>query len=367
MDMVLRAHILPLTNVAFNKSGSSFITGSYDRTCKVWDTASGEELHTLEGHHNAVYAIQFNNPYGTLIATGSMDTTAKLWDIQSVEEALTLSGHAAEIISLSFNTTGDRLITGSFDHTVSVWEIPSGRRIHTLIGHRGEISSAQINWDCSLIATASMDTSCKVQYMQNLCLGITNIRHILAPDLYVQCFGCWLLWDSLNGKCVATLTGHEDEVLDVTFDTTRQLVATASADVRDPQLDQPHITHLNVGISGIQTSRSPCIWPPLDFRFGSLSALVWGGTARVYSASSRKCLAKLEGHEGEISKICINAQGNRILTASSDKTSRLWDPHTGECLQVLKGHTDEIFSCAFNYEGNTIITGSKDNTCRIWR
>ena len=42
----------------------SFITGSYDRTCKLWDTASGEELHTLEGHRNVVYAIAFNNPYG---------------------------------------------------------------------------------------------------------------------------------------------------------------------------------------------------------------------------------------------------------------------------------------------------------------
>ncbi len=64
---MLRAHILPLTNVAFNKSGSSFITGSYDRTCKVWDTASGEELHTLEGHRNVVYAIAFNNPYGFVL------------------------------------------------------------------------------------------------------------------------------------------------------------------------------------------------------------------------------------------------------------------------------------------------------------
>lgn len=93
---VLRAHILPLTNVAFNKSGSwyvlqlkvllytlsfppfplspplplpsplSFITGSYDRTCKVWDTNAGEELFTLEGHRNVVYAIAFNNPYGSV-------------------------------------------------------------------------------------------------------------------------------------------------------------------------------------------------------------------------------------------------------------------------------------------------------------
>ena len=45
----------------------SFITGSYDRTCKIWDTLSGEELHTLEGHRNVVYAIGFNNPFGLVV------------------------------------------------------------------------------------------------------------------------------------------------------------------------------------------------------------------------------------------------------------------------------------------------------------
>lgn len=41
-----------------------FITGSYDRTCKVWDTESGEDVLTLEGHKNVVYCIAFNNPFG---------------------------------------------------------------------------------------------------------------------------------------------------------------------------------------------------------------------------------------------------------------------------------------------------------------
>ena len=61
---VLRAHLLPLTNCAFNKSGDKFITGSYDRTCKVWDTNSGEELLSLDEHTNVVYTMAFNNPYG---------------------------------------------------------------------------------------------------------------------------------------------------------------------------------------------------------------------------------------------------------------------------------------------------------------
>ena len=52
-------------------TGDKFITGSYDRTCKVWNTVSGDELLTLEGHRNVVYAIAFNNPYGDKIITGS--------------------------------------------------------------------------------------------------------------------------------------------------------------------------------------------------------------------------------------------------------------------------------------------------------
>merc|ERR1711924_550949 len=74
-----------------------------------------------------------------------------------------------------------------------------------------------------------------------------------------------------------------------------------------------------------------------------------------------------DGHQGEISKVGFNPPGNKIITASSDRTCRVWDVENGDNLQVLEGHTDEIFSAAFNYEGDTIITGSKDNTCRVWK
>lgn len=48
---VLRAHVLPLTNCAFNKSGDRFITGSYDRTCKVrWTLhAAGKSRLVTQG------------------------------------------------------------------------------------------------------------------------------------------------------------------------------------------------------------------------------------------------------------------------------------------------------------------------------
>jgi dynein assembly factor with WDR repeat domains 1 len=107
--------LLPLTNCAFNKSGDKFITGSYDRTCKVWDTKTGEEMLSLEEHTNVVYTMAFNNPYGDKIVTGSFDRTAKIWDSTTGQRYHTLKGHKMEIVCLSFDPHGMLVATGSMD------------------------------------------------------------------------------------------------------------------------------------------------------------------------------------------------------------------------------------------------------------
>ncbi|XP_009989269.1 PREDICTED: dynein assembly factor with WDR repeat domains 1 [Tauraco erythrolophus] len=280
---VLRAHILPLTDVAFNKSGSRFITGSYDRTFKVWDTASGKELRTLEGHRNVVYAIAFNNPYGDKIATGSFDKTCKLWSVETGKCYHTFRGHNAEIVCLSFNLRSTLVATGSMDTTAKLWDIEKGEEIVTLSGHSAEIIALSFNTTGDRIVTGSFDHTVRV-------------------------------WD--------------------------------------------------VGTDRLQWSMfyvDICIHILEVFQQKPLKR-----SARVYNEETKKCIAKLEGHGGEISKVCFNPKGNHVLTASSDKTARLWNADTGQGLQILEGHTDEIFSCAFNYKGNIIITASKDNTCRTW-
>lgn len=99
----------------------SFITGSYDRTCKVWDTTSGEELHTLEGHRNVVYAIAFNNPFGSAIAIycacikiGSMSTSLTKYYLQ-FHVCTVLKYHCS-----CFLPSRDKIATGSFDKTCKV-------------------------------------------------------------------------------------------------------------------------------------------------------------------------------------------------------------------------------------------------------
>ncbi len=83
---------------------------------------TGEELLTLDGHRNVVYAIAFNNPYGNKIITGSFDKTCKLWDASTGALQHTYRGHATEIVCLSFNLCGSHIATGSMDNTSRLWD-----------------------------------------------------------------------------------------------------------------------------------------------------------------------------------------------------------------------------------------------------
>ena len=103
LKKTLRCHELPLTNCAFNKNGNMFITGSYDRTCIIWDTETGNLLQKLSGHQNVVYTISFNLPYANKVGTGSFDHTAKIWNVADGKCDTTFSGHEMEVVCLQFD------------------------------------------------------------------------------------------------------------------------------------------------------------------------------------------------------------------------------------------------------------------------
>ena len=66
-------------SVAFSPDGQSILSGSDDKTIKLWDKGSGKMLKSFEGHSNSVMSVAFS-PDGQSILSGSCDKTIKLWD-----------------------------------------------------------------------------------------------------------------------------------------------------------------------------------------------------------------------------------------------------------------------------------------------
>ena len=106
----------------------------HDRTVKVWDLTSGQELRTLAGHTDGVSSVAVSAD-GRLALSGSDDRTVKVWDLTSGQELRTLAGHAGWVKSVAVSADGRLALSGSSDSTVKVWDLTSGQELRTLAGH----------------------------------------------------------------------------------------------------------------------------------------------------------------------------------------------------------------------------------------
>ena len=100
-------------SASFSPDGSRIVTGSEDRTAKVWDATTGAEVLTLKGHTGRVNSASFS-PDGSRIVTASRDGTAKVWDATTGAEVRHPQGaHRHASRSASFSPDGSRVVTAS--------------------------------------------------------------------------------------------------------------------------------------------------------------------------------------------------------------------------------------------------------------
>ncbi|KAA0702027.1 Lissencephaly-1 -like protein A [Triplophysa tibetana] len=103
------------------KPGPFLLSGSRDKTIKMWDVSTGMCLMTLVGHDNWVRGVLVH-PGGKFIMSCADDKTLRIWDYKNKRCMKTLSAHEHFVTSLDFHKSAPYVITGSVDQTVKVWE-----------------------------------------------------------------------------------------------------------------------------------------------------------------------------------------------------------------------------------------------------
>ena len=115
------AHSHIVTCLTISADGKYLISGSRDKTIKIWNLETAELLHILKGHRDGVDAIALS-PDGEIIASGSADNTIKIWHLQTGKLLATFRGHSSAVTALLFTPYGNKLISGSLDCTIKIWQ-----------------------------------------------------------------------------------------------------------------------------------------------------------------------------------------------------------------------------------------------------
>jgi WD40 repeat protein/serine/threonine protein kinase len=385
----------PLDAAAFSPDGSTFITGGWNHSADLWDTATGKHLRAFPHGGLYVHAVAYS-PIDRLIATGSNDRTGYLRLCNADTGAILrlFSGHQDAVLSVTFSKDGQRLLSTSYDKTARLWDVASGRELHVFAGHNWWVWSAAFSPDETEIITASQDGSAilwstETGEQKGQFLGHRGPVYTAAyaPDGRVATAGYdkrILLWNPADLKPFdfrklaegarlelppyATLEGHGAGVRSVSFSKDGTLVLSGSHDNTVKVWDAATTRTLKT-FRGHNSWVRACAFSP-DYRMilsvgHDHRALLWSITdyeeVRVLQGRI------LEGHDDAVLAASFSRDGQSIVTASRDRTARTWDFRTGRPIRSFEeGHAFLASNAAFFPDGKRLVTSAVDNTSRFW-
>lgn len=317
---------------------------------KRWN--SGEvEPRALTGHSDSVYCVHYNDKY---IVTGSRDRTIKVWDANSCKLIKSLGldinynlDEAREVETTTANRT-NQITTDAMFGSVSAFSTPQN------------VSLSQSSNDIE----ANQDNNNLIRHTKSiLCVLFDDTMMVSgSSDSSI------ILWKFPEFKAFTKITGHTGGVLDVGLDD--KYICSGSKDSSVciwerpvPNKDGEFPENLPVKLKfKFENHRGPINSVQIQGKYVFSGG--GDGIVKMYDLELGACIREFKGHSRGIACIRISPDNRRLVSGSNDKNICVWDVSTGECLHVLDKHTALVRS--LDISSGRIISGSYDQTIKIW-
>jgi WD40 repeat protein len=368
--------------VAISPDGKTVVTGSDDKTARLWDVATSRPFGAPLKHREAVYSVAFS-PDGKYVLTGSLDGIARLWEIafdETVRLPLPVTNHPYRrvmgVVAASFRPDGLVLATAHSDGGW-LWRGLSPRPLGDLLDRAKPDHPGATDVVCSPDGRSVLVIQGKESRVWDALTGRPIGSPMPLPDknpggpiaaafwpddrtiTTILKDGTIGLWQASTGQQIRTLPGHTSgSVTLAAFSPDRKTVMTAAED------------NLPVVLCDIATDRQTTL--PSIHR-GKITALSMrpdgkvaltgdgSGMVRLWDVTTSATIGEPLRHEGAITAAAFSPDGRSIVTASADKTARLWDATTGQATAPLLENEGPVVELAFSADGKVIAARTADS------
>jgi WD40 repeat protein/tRNA A-37 threonylcarbamoyl transferase component Bud32 len=323
-------HQGPVRSASFSPDGLRVVTASSDRTARIWDARTGQQIGMALQHQSWVRSASFS-PDGLWVVTASADRTARISDAYTGRQSGEPLRHDSEVFSASFSPDGLRIVTASDDKTARIWDARTRKPVGVALQHQNRVKAASFSPDGLRIVTASDDKTARI-------------------------------WDTRTGQPIALPLQHQDWVESASFSPDGLRVVTASYDKTARIWDTRTGQQIGVPLQH-QGPVEVASFSPDGLRVVTASA---DETSRIWDAGTGHQIGPPLRHQNRVQSALFSPDGLRVVTASRDKTARIWDVRTGQQLGESLRHDSEISSASFSPDGLRVVTASRDKTSGIW-